>query len=300
MESTLVIVLINMLLAWGLWFPLFGGQLALATSGFAAVGAYTAAEILIHGGGLPLALVGAAGAGVIASLPISVLALRLPGFTFALASFGAAESVRIAVGNVSSLGGAYGLVGVPTVGGVLTAAIVAVCVVIALSWLLVRSDLGRQFDVVRNDELQARALGIRVGAIKFFAIGAGGVVAASAGGLLVGFARFVEPSQFGLDLIAQLLAFVVVGGTTTFWGPLIGAAGLTLISQELSGVGGLRNVLFGLVLVVMILARPDGVLRRSRFLQRRRMIFAASLSSVERSWSAVRRFGIRSTPAAKG
>jgi branched-chain amino acid transport system permease protein len=89
-----------------------------------------------------------------------------------------------------------------------------------------------------------------------------------AGSLLAHYVNFVNPDPFGVPFSVELVLIVIIGGSSTIWGPVIGAAVLTIITQTLSGVGqhyplvkDLDVVLFGLLLILMLLFQPQGLAR---------------------------------------
>jgi branched-chain amino acid transport system permease protein len=97
------------------------------------------------------------------------------------------------------------------------------------------------------------------------------VVGGMAGAIQVRYTGLAEPTQFGFELTVQLFAFVVLGGTTTFWGPIAGATFLTLALDLLSSAGKLSYLVFGALLLVVMRLRPDGVLTRAFRLRRKRL-----------------------------
>ncbi len=270
---TLTLVFINMLLAWSFWFPLSAGLISLANAGATAVGAYTAGMLLLSPSppAFPLILLAAAVAAGLFAVPVGIVSLRLGGYSFALATLGISEAVRITINNIRALGAAGGLTNIQTTWAVFPAAGTLCAVIFLLSRAAQRSRLGRMIDTVAVDELQARALGIPVKAVKIFVIVAQGVVSGLAGGVMAGYLGYLEPNQFGIQLITEIFAYVVIVGIGTYVGPFFGAAVLTLALQFFVFIGNVRYVAFGVLLIMAILVRRDGALTRLVTFQRRRI-----------------------------
>jgi len=269
---TIFLICINALMAWTLWYPMAGGQLSMGAIGVVSVGAYTAGYMTLHGqSNFFLCVLAGAMAAALASIPLGLIAMRLEGFTFAIVTLGLVLSLQVVIGSINSLGGAEGLIDVRTTNDVNVAAPILLGLVIIYSWSVWRSRLGRTIDVMRSDSLQARALAVPVTEMKFHLLIVAGLVGGATGAILTRWQGLVDPTQFGFTLLTQLFAYVVVGGIGTFWGPIFGAAALTLIFQLLAVGGTTRNLLFGAILVISILARRDGVLTRSLRLQRWRL-----------------------------
>jgi branched-chain amino acid transport system permease protein len=268
-----------MVLAWSMWLPLNVGQFCFSTVGSAGIGAYTLAKV---GTALNvpfiLGLIAALVAGLVFGILPGILATRLSGFSFALATLALAEVVQIAIINIPGLGGAYGLPGLPTPSLLLPVGVVVLLLLLALSHAVYRSRTGQIVDLLENDELQARALGVGSNAVKFWVLLFSSGVAAVGGGLMASYTGYLSPNQFDLGLTTDLFAYVIVGGLETLWGPLLGAAVLTLIVQLFSTTGPLQGIIFGIILAVAILVRPNGVLVRSGRLHRRHVTRLVRLS----------------------
>ena len=98
---------------------------------------------------------------------------------------------------------------------------------------LERSSLGRAMDSIHQDETAAEVMGIDVVRIKLLAFGLGAVIAGIAGALYAHQATFMDSTTFNIMLAVEILTFVVVGGGSTYWGPLVGAVVLSLLPEFL-------------------------------------------------------------------
>lgn len=269
--ATLTLVFINSLLAWSFWLPLSAGQLSLISAGAAAIGGYTAAVLMLHGIPFLVALAAAGAAGAVAMALVGLFAIRLRGYSYALVTLGLSEVIRIAINNSESLGGPGGLVGIPTSELVYPAGGLCCLALAGFSWWLRRNRFGRYLDLVAQDELQARTLGVPIASTKVLVVTGQGLSAGLAGGLMAGYLGFLAPDQFGISLLTSVFAYVVLGGVASFVGPFLGAAFLTLALQYFANIGDIRYIGFGALLVLVILVRREGIVVRSRRLQRRRL-----------------------------
>jgi branched-chain amino acid transport system permease protein len=130
----------------------------------------------------------------------------------------------------------------------------------AALWLLSRSPLQRILDAVREDELVARSIGINVVHVKLVSFGAGGFLAAVAGSFYAHYMLHVTPDEFGILVSVYIVLYVVLGGTNNMWGPPIGATIMTLVPEMIRGIAEWRPTVFGLMIIILLLLRPDGLL----------------------------------------
>jgi branched-chain amino acid transport system permease protein len=272
----LALTAINALLAVGFNLVLgYGGLLSIAQPMLYAIGAYTAALLSVQTG-MPVgfAILLGGGAAVVASLLLSLPALRISGDYFVLASMGAQLGVLQVISNLDATGGPSGLGGMPALfdGGArnpATSLLLAmlVAVVVAGVFVLMRSGYGRMVRAMRDDEQALLVLGRDTRRIKIVLFALSAALAGIAGGLYAHIFQYITPAQFDITASTSLLTMVVVGGTATVWGPVIGAALLTILPQAIdflalpaSVAGPLQGILFtGLVLAFLFL-RPQGVL----------------------------------------
>jgi branched-chain amino acid transport system permease protein len=259
--STLVaLFFLNALLAYSAY-PVFAlGRMNLAFMAFAGVGAYTAAILhLKHG--IPPALAIAAGVALsaLAALPVGAVLGRVRGIYVAIASVNLVVAFQITVGGLPDLtGGALGLLGLPIV-ATQTVLGVSVAAVVAFFWLFSRSRPGRAIRVQRSDPLLALATGVNTvfNASALFVLSA--AVGGLAGSLQVFWYGFVSPEFYGFQGLLLVLAMVVVGGTGSWLGPLVGAAFFTIVPEWLRFAGGLSDVLVGGILLAVVLFAPEGI-----------------------------------------
>jgi len=270
-------VCLHMILALGLNVTVgMTGILVLGYSAFYAAGAYAAALCglpwLVT---LPVAAGGAALLGWLVGLPC----LRLRGDYLAIVTLGFAEAFRELVRNLPATGGDMGLV-VPAAArfagfGPLSSnqvSWVAALVVTAAATLaihhLYHSRVGRAWIAIREDEVAAGAMGIPVVRLKLLAFTVSAGMAGLAGALFAGFAGFVDPSTSSFEQSVLILAMTILGGLGSIPGSLVGAALLYLLPSFLRdwfpAISDYRLLFFGMVLVAMMVFRPQGLLGSPR------------------------------------
>ncbi|MBI3090285.1 MAG: branched-chain amino acid ABC transporter permease [Candidatus Tectomicrobia bacterium] len=270
-EGLLVLLGINVLTAFSVYSPLATGQLSLGNAGFMAIGAYISAILTLNFGvGLQAALIlGGLSAGVSGVL-VGFPALRLRGVFLAMATLAFGEVVRTIFLNLSYTGGAYGLRGM--MGTTLPMVWLWVLAVTLFFFLLMRSPFGLNIHATHDDEEVGELTGINVTRVKVGAFGIGAFIAGVAGGLYAHYLLYIEPSLFGFLESIYMLLYVILGGMTTFWGCLVGAAVFTLLPEYLRFLERWRGAFFGAIIVLMMILRPQGLLTREllRLLTNRR------------------------------
>ena len=224
----------NALLALSICLTLACGMLSIANAAFMGIGAYTSA-ILTMNYGVPFPVVLAAGmaAPALMAFIIGKPTLRLSGVYLAMATLAFGEVVRIALLNAESItGGALGLNGIPQLTQWWHVAL-ALVLTLALLWRLRRSEVGRAFESIKEDETAAGLMGIDVGAYKMLAFVLGAAIAGLAGALNAHLTFFIGPGEYGFDRAVEILTMAILGGISSLTGPVIGASILTLLPEVL-------------------------------------------------------------------
>ncbi len=195
--------------------------------------------------------------------------LRVRGIYLALATLGFSECVRIFFLNFTyqlEVGGR--VVGPAGVTGfrnivVLTQpwhVAVALVLIVVLLAALEHSRYGSMLAAIQEDETAAAAMGIDTVAAKLFAFALGAFAAAIGGGLYANYISFITSSDFGFSLTMVAVLYVGAGGLGTLWGPLLGAALLTLLPEVIRPLQEYRMIFYGLLVTVIVLARPRGLI----------------------------------------
>jgi branched-chain amino acid transport system permease protein len=256
---------INAILAIAIFVTFYSGQLTLANAGFMAIGAYTTVIMSLYlPTPLPLnMLVGALLAGLVSVL-VGLPVLRLRGVFLAIATIGFVEALRLGVIlNLPITGEGQGLHN-PTadpLGGIVPI-VVSLPILAYLVWRLTKSRLGQAWSAIREDELAASSNGINVPLYKMIAFIISAVVAGYAGALETHINFFVDPTEYGIGRTIQILTFAVVGGTTNVFGPIVGAVFLTALPEIVRMFAAYRDVVNGIILILIIIFRPQGIVGR--------------------------------------
>ncbi|NRD77258.1 branched-chain amino acid ABC transporter permease [Bacillus sp. BRMEA1] len=259
-SNTLYLIGINIILAVSLHLIIgVTGQFSIGHAGFLAVGAYASAIMTMKlGMPFPVAILVAGVAAAIAGLIIGIPTLRLRGDYLAIATLGFGEIMRIIFLNIDYVGGASGM----TVSHLVTWPWVYACVVITIIVIVnfTNSTHGRACISIRENEIAADAMGINTTFYKVIAFVIGAFFAGVAGALYAHNFYIIQPTNFGFLKSFDILIFVVLGGLGSMSGAVIAAILLTIISAFLSNYPEVRMLIYSLVLIVMMLFRPQGLL----------------------------------------
>jgi branched-chain amino acid transport system permease protein len=259
LEGVLVLLAVNVVFAYGAFLPVAAGQLNLGLAGFGAIGAYSSAYLSNTYGVEPVAAIGLGGiaAGVIA-LIVAVPVLRTRGIYLALATFAVGQIVQAALLNLEVVGGAAGY---PVTGFIRFPTIATFAVgVVAVVALLFATRFGIAVTAVHDDERVADLMGLDVRAFQIAAFTLGSIIAGFGGGLYAHHFSFIEAQYFNIGLSITIVLYVLLGGTQTILGPLLGAAVFTLLPEILRGSANWRYVLFAAAVIVLMALRPQGLI----------------------------------------
>lgn len=257
----------------------YTGQLSVATAAFAAVGGYAVAYIALDKGWsfAPAVMIGMALALVI-GVVVGIPALLLSSEYLVLLTLAVQTIILVVISDVAVLGGLFGLNGVPGAspfGEELLfpqdwlpfLLLVTAAVFLLLTWLG-DSPFGRVLLAIREDQLAAQSLGKDVFLRKVLVFGLTSAIAALAGGLYASYNSIANPSMFGFPTSVLLVSMVVLGGRANMLGAVLGAAivsGAQPIFEKsfdlpADQAGLIRMVAFGLLLVAVLVIRPQGLL----------------------------------------
>lgn len=256
----------------------YGGLLSLCHAAFYGLGAYVS-TLLMMNAGWPF---GASFAGAVivtgvlswlVSFPVS----QLRGDFFVLATLGFQMIVFSVLYNwVDVTRGPYGITGIPrpslfglsvsTPQAFLAFAALTAALCCGLVWWLTSTPYGRTLQAVREDEIAAGSLGKDAAAFKRSAFALGGAIAAVPGVLFATYSSYIDPTSFGLSESIFILCMLVIGGAGNMRGPFVGAAVLVLLPELLRFLSvpdniaaNLRQVIYGLAVVVVMRVRPQGI-----------------------------------------
>lgn len=243
----------------------FTGQFSLGHAGFMGVGAYAAAYLTtdLNVPFLPALAVGALAA-ALAGLVIGIPTLRLKGDYLAIATLGFSEIIRVVIVNLDQVGGARGYMGIPSITTFGWAFAFTVIAIMAIRHLM-HSTHGRALLAVREDEVAAEAMGIDITRNKVLAFSIGAGLAGLAGGLFAHLITFLHPSSFDFLKSVDFLVMMVLGGWGTLTGPIGAAVGLTVLNELLRKFLELRMLAYAILLIVVMLTRPQGLVGGREF-----------------------------------
>jgi branched-chain amino acid transport system permease protein len=255
----------------------FAGLLDLGYVAFFAIGAYTMALLtpsefgvanLSFWTALPFSVLAAVAAGVILGVPV----LRMRGDYLAIVTLGFGEIVRILVLSdflAPVLGGAQGILKVPNpaVAGLeivkpehLYYLILAGCLLaVFISWRLRDARLGRQWMALREDEDVAEAMGINLVKTKLLAFAIGAAFSGLSGAIFASKLGSIFPHSFNLNVSIYVLCLIIVGGMGSLPGVIVGALFIMGLPELLREFAEYRMLMYGALLIVMMIARPEGL-----------------------------------------
>jgi branched-chain amino acid transport system permease protein len=254
----------------------YTGQFSLGHAGFMAVGAYTSAALTLFAGPkiLPMmSFLGEMGSksvlffaaivvgGLMASvagLVVGAPSLRLKGDYLAIVTLGFGEIIRVVFRNIPSLGGALGLNGIPQYTSFFwTYASAAICIYVVLC--MVHSTYGRGFIAVHDDEVASEAMGINTTRYKITAFVIGAFFAGIAGALYSHQITAINPKGFNFILSIEIVVMVILGGMGNTIGVILAAILLTLLPEFLRPINQYRMIIYSLLLIILMLTRPQGL-----------------------------------------
>ena len=275
----------------------YTGLLSVGHIGFFGIGAYSMAvltsttdysllrteAIPTYGWNFFAALPVSVGIAGLTALVVGVVFNRFRDDIFVLVSFGFAIIAFNSFLNLRAVTrGAFGIheVAKPQIGPwvfdeegeFLALALVCLALVSLVSWLIVSSSFGRVLTTIREDERATEAFGYRVTHYKLAIWVISAMMAALAGGLFGSWTTFVDPNSFVLLESMLLVCIVILGGLASIWGSLLGAMAFVLLEEGMrflpflpdEYVGQARQVVLGLMLVLLMLFRPQGLVGRYR------------------------------------
>lgn len=248
------------------------GELALGHAGFMAIGAYTAAISMkfvkvYEFTGTPAIIIAFILAGCVAALfgvLIGIPALRLRGDYLGIVTLGFGEIIRIAIINLEFTNGARGYRGYP---GSINFEMMywIVVVVLVVLYMIIRSRHGRAILAIREDEIAAEATGIPTIRYKIFAFTTSAFFAGIAGAALAFYQRMIDPKKFTFMYSVEIFIIVVLGGMGSLTGTVIAAIILGILNDALHFIDQWRLVIYSLLLIIMMIFRPEGILGSREF-----------------------------------
>lgn len=261
-KSLIIPIFVNIILAVSLNLVTgFLGELSLGHAGFMSIGAYTAALISINTGFLPpvisftLAIVCAGILAAIFGFLIGVPVLRLRGDYLAIVTLAFGEIIKSIINYLGFTGGSKGLSKIPLYSdykNFTVVFIISILCIIVISNLIESRD-GRAIKSIRDNDIAAESIGIKISKYKVsaFVIAAG--FAGLAGAIYAHNVGIIKPSIFDYNKSIEILVFVVLGGMGNIAGSIVSAIILTILPEFLRGAENLRMLLYAVVLIIMMI-----------------------------------------------
>ncbi|HTY42607.1 MAG TPA: branched-chain amino acid ABC transporter permease [Thermoanaerobaculia bacterium] len=274
----------------------FTGQFSIGHAGFMAIGAYASSYFTVTFGpalrtslgSLPLfvqdsvvLLVGLAIGAFLASIAgffVGVPSLRLRGDYLAIVTLGFGEIIGVVILNIDAVGGARGYSGIPKLANFFWIWIFA-AVTILIVYRIVHSSFGRTLVAIREDEVAAEAMGVHTTRAKVISFVVSSAMAGVAGGLFAHYLMYVNVRSFNFLKSFEIIIMIVIGGLGSISGSVLGAVLFISLTEGLREFAQYRMVLFSLLLIILMIVRPQGILGHKEFVtfltRRRRSIGAA-------------------------
>lgn len=293
--SVAIVSLVFIVLSMGLNL-IFGytGLLSFAQVAFWGAGGYTGALLVVALGWSPwIAVVCAGAVAALLAFIVGYPALRLSRHSFAIVTLSFALLMEmIARDWVGLTRGPMGIPGLPALRvnlfglasidganprGFYLIMLGYTVIVLVTTYLLVRSPIGRTFSAVKLNEVLAQSQGINVNHYKLLALAISALFSGLAGGLYVFHLSIVDPTIFDFYYSEMMLIIVILGGAGTFGGVVLASVVFTVLPELLRVTPQLQLVLFGIVLIISLLAFPEGLggyLKRRRFERARRQAWS--------------------------
>ena len=279
-QNIIVLFSINAILALTLNFILgYAGIFSLAHAIFFGIGAYTAAYVALNfTDSLLICMLAAMGLSAIVSVALALPALRVRGEYFVAASLGL-QMIGVTIFSEwkSVTGGLGGMVGIPrpvlfgyTISSTVEFLVLTIAVLVGIliiTALLVHGSFGRSLMAIRDSESAAQAYGKSVNSVKALSVAVSAGLASLAGVLYAFYMSFVNVEVFTLEVSILLMAMVIIGGTGTLFGPIVGAAIVMALPAALtylpfippSELGTIQQIIYGTAMVLLMMYRPGGI-----------------------------------------
>ena len=261
-RSLIIPIGINIMLAVSLNLVTgFLGELSLGHAGFMSIGAYTAAIVTTNLRDLPmfvsfaLALVLAAVLSAILGVLIGVPVLRLRGDYLAIVTLAFGEIIKSIINVLGITGGAKGLSKIPLYSDYKNFTLVFIFVILTIVFIsnFVKSRDGRAITAIRDNDIAAESVGIKISKYKVEAFVLAAVFAGISGALYAHNVGIIKPSTFDYNKSIEILVIVVLGGMGNIVGSIISAIVLTILPELLRGADEFRMLLYSVVLILMMI-----------------------------------------------
>ena len=257
-DPVLIGVAISSIAALSFYVAFAAGQFNVAQAGFMSIGAYAVGMTTTSGGSAIFGVL----IGLAVSAPlctaVAVITRKLSGVYLAIATLAFVQVIEQAIYITPMLNGPLGIYGIPLSLDALQSWLILLAVGFVV-FRTMKSRIGYEMRVLREDPIVARGIGVNEIRLRIFAGIASAELASIAGSMKALTTSYISPDEFSFGLLIQILSFAVVGGTDRFWGPVIGAAVLTLLPEYTRVLQDYRMVITGVILLGVIVLFPEGI-----------------------------------------
>jgi ABC-type branched-subunit amino acid transport system permease subunit len=182
-------------------------------------------------------------------------------FILKLTTLAFGEALSVLAFNWNYIGGANSFTGIGLKTNIWIA-LAAALIALYVAWRFDGSRLGFACRAVRDDPLAASAMGVWVAHVRTVSFALGAALVGMAGAIQAHYVLVISPHDLGFFVSLNFIIFLLFGGLQTLWGPVLGAVVLTVLPEVLRFTNEYRLILYGLIIVVVVLRRPDGLLTR--------------------------------------
>ena len=253
------LVLLNVGLTFSMYSMMICGRLSLAPVAYMAIGGYSAAYATTRGAAFILGLSVGVVLSVVLAVVFGLLVMRLRSIYFTVATLGLVLVVSQVSYNLTPFtGGALGVTGIPQLVDwrvLLVFALVTAFIAASLE----KTRVGRAWRVIGTDDRIASGIGINPRRYILQASALSAIISSTGGALYAHMIPFIDPSAFGFNEALSLLTFAVLGGSTAWLGPIIGAAIVTSLPEVLRPIGDNRDIFQGAILIAVMIFLPGGL-----------------------------------------
>jgi branched-chain amino acid transport system permease protein len=263
-EPVIILAAINVILICGLYVIALSGAFSMATAAFAGVGGYISA-VLTTNLDWPFipALAAAAIGGAVLGCVVALVTLRMKDFVLKITTLAVGEALSIAAFNIKYIGGANGFSGIPLY-TTMTIVLLIAAASIFVAWRVDKSGFGLGARAIRDDLVAAASTGVSLLAVRLVTFGIGSALIGVGGALSAHYVLIISPSQLGFLYSLNYIVFLLAGGIQTLWGPVLATILLSGIPELLRFANEYRLIIYGLIIVAVVMWRPNGLITRSR------------------------------------
>ena len=255
----------------------FLGLMTLGQAAFWGIGAYTAAILATQmGWGMGMCMIASALMAGLLSLLVALPTMRLKGYFLTVVTLGFCEIVRLVEMNWMDLTrGPLGIAGIPSPNffgidlssnrQIYYVMLVLVVVSAVIIFSIIHSRVGLAIMAIRDDDLAAASMGVNVVKYKIMVFLISTMMVGVAGAFYAHYISFIDPSGFTTAASTDMLIMAIFGGLGSIPGTILGASILTILPETIRAMAEYRNLVYGIIIVVLMMVKPDGILGNVNF-----------------------------------